>query len=127
MREALSIMLVVMLVSPTASAQPPRRTLKEQVLIISPGSAVEVQLADKTKLRGRLGTVSDNGFELQTVKDGKIDTAQVAFDQVKSIKDTTKKSFGHSVGKAFLITGIVIGTIFGIGLVVCLSTNCVGG
>ena len=54
MREALSIMLVAMLVSPTATAQPPRRILKEQVLIISPGWAVEVQLADRTKLRGRL-------------------------------------------------------------------------
>jgi hypothetical protein len=86
MREALSIMLAVMLVCPAAPAQPPASTsIKEQVLNISQGSPVEVRLADKSKLRGRLGPVTDSGFELQTVKGNKIDTAQIAFDQVKSI------------------------------------------
>lgn len=126
MREALSMMLTVMLISPAAPAQPPSSTLKEQVLNISPGSTVEVRLADKTKLRGRLGAVSDSGFELQTVKGGKIDTAKIAFDQVKSIKDTAKKSFGHSVGKGFLIAGIVIGTILGIVLIACATSGCSG-
>ena len=114
MRETLSIMLVVMLVCPAASAQPPTSaSIKEQVLNIGAGSPVEVRLADKSKLRGRLGPVTDSGFELQTVKGNKIDTAQIAFDQVKSIKDTAKRSFGHSVGRGFLIAGIVIGVIFG--------------
>ena len=115
------------LVCPAASAQPPDSTsIKEQVLNIGQGSPVEVRLADKSKLRGRLGPVTDSGFELQTVKGSKIDTAQIAFDQVKSIKDTAKRSFGHSVGRGFLIAGIVIGVIFGIGAIACVAGTCGG-
>jgi len=55
MRETVSIILVAILVSPATWAQPPDRTLKEQVLNIAPGSPVEVRLADNSKLRGRLG------------------------------------------------------------------------
>jgi hypothetical protein len=127
MRQVLSITLVLLLLSPLASAQP-RRTLKEQAMGISPGSVVEVRLVDKTKLRGRLGPVSDRGFELQTVKEGKIDTVQITFAQAKSINDTTKKSFGHSVGKGFLIAGIVIGAVIGIVAIVCVATQgCYSG
>jgi hypothetical protein len=127
MREALSIVLVVMLASPAAPAQPPAsKAIKEQVLSISPGSPVEVRLADKSKLRGRLGPVTDSGFELQTVKADKIDTVQIAFDQVKSVKDTAKKSFGHSLAKGFLIAGIVFGVILGITAVACATKGCFG-
>ena len=127
MREALSIMLAVLFVSPGAPAKSHDGTVKEQVLNISQGGVVEVRLTDKTKSRGRLGPVSDSGFELQTMKDGKIVTAQIAFGEVTSIKDTAKKSFGHSVSKGFLIAGIVIGAIFGIGAIVCLANHCIGG
>ena len=127
MREALSIILAVMLAIPATLAQPRAKWLiKETVLTISPGSPVEVRLADGSKLRGRLGTVTDDGFELQTVKGGKVDTAQIAFDQVSAIKDTTKKSFGHSLGKGFVIAGIVIGAIFAVVAITCASTNCGG-
>jgi hypothetical protein len=127
MREALSIMLVVMLASPAAPAQPPASTvIKEQVLKFGPGSPVEVRLADKSKLRGRLSPVNDSGFELQTVKGNKIDTVQISFDQVKSIKDTTKKSFGHSLAKGFLIAGIVFGVILGITAITCATKGCFG-
>lgn len=124
MRDALSIMLVVMSLSPAALAQPPvARSLKEQVLNISPGSPVEVRLTDKSKLRGRLGPVTDNAFELETVKGGKIETAHIAFDQLRSIKDTTKTSFGHSVGRGFLIAGIVIGTIIAASAIAVAVSN----
>ena len=129
MREALSIMLVFLLVNPTAQAQaqpPASTTIKEQVLNISPGSIVEVRLADKSKLRGRLGSVTDSGFELQTVKGGKIDSAQIAFDQVKSVKDTAKKSFGHSLAKGFLIAGIVMGVMAAILGILCATKGCTG-
>lgn len=127
MREALSIMLALILVIPAAQAQSPAsRSIKEQVLNISAGSVVEVRLADKSKLRGRLGPVTESGFELQSVKGNKINTAQIAFDQVKSIKDTAKKSFGHSVAKGFLIAGIVIGVIMGITAILCATRGCYG-
>lgn len=45
MREPVSMILIAMLVSPATWAQPPGRTLKEQVLNIAPGSPVEVRLA----------------------------------------------------------------------------------
>lgn len=85
---------------------------------------MEVRLTNKSKLKGRLGPVTEGGFEVQTVKGEKIDTVQIRFDEVKSIKDTARKSFGHSVGKALLITGIVFGVIFGIVAIVCVSGGC---
>jgi hypothetical protein len=60
------------------------------------------------------------------VKGGKIEAAQIAFDQVKSIKDTAKRSFAHSVGRGFLIAGIVIGAIFGIVAIGCWVGTCGG-
>jgi len=58
---------------------------------------------------------------------GRRRAGEIAFDQVTSIKDTAKKSFGHSVSEGFLIAGIVIGAIFGIGAIVCLANTWMTG
>lgn len=58
--------------------------------------------------RGCLRAVSDSGFELQTEREGRIDTGQISFERVKQVRDLDQKSFGHSLGKGFLIAAIVI-------------------
>ena len=122
MRQMFAVFLAILLAN-ASIAQPAFQSSKEMVLKIPAGSPVEVRLTDNTKLRGRLGNVSDTGFELQAVKNGKVDTVQVAFDQLKSIKNTGKESFGHSLGKGFLIGGIVVGAIFLVSVIFVAATG----
>jgi hypothetical protein len=104
-------------------AQPPKpreQVLKEQLVEIPAGSIVEVKLENKQKLRGKLGAVSDAGFELQSVRDGKISTSNVAINEVRSIKAKDKgMATGWKIG---------LGVLAGIGafvviLVVAAAAN----
>lgn len=120
-RQPLAILLIFLLTSPVLAQPANPIEVKTQALNISPGSSVEVRMLDKTKLLGRLGAISDTGFELQTLQGAKIDTQQIVFERVKSVRDRGRKSFGHSVGKAFIVTGILIGTGIVIVLIVCAA------
>ena len=95
----------------TASGQSPKRshdeTLKAALIEIPTGSVVQVKLQDKQKLRGKIGAVTDAGFELQTLRDGKIATETFAFAQVKSVQ---LKNQGLSTG-----VKITVGVIAGVG------------
>jgi hypothetical protein len=110
--------------APSAMAQAtksPSQTIKERVIEIPAGSVVDVRLENKEKLRGKLGAVSDAGFEVQLVRDGKIQTQTVGFDQVKSIK-----AKGQGMGTGAKVTlGILagIGIFFVVFIIVAASTG----
>jgi hypothetical protein len=81
------------------SPKPHEQALKEHLIEIPAGSIVEVKLENKQKLRGKLGAVNDTGFELQTVRDGKIVTQNILLNDVKSIKAIGKgMSTGWKIG-----------------------------
>ena len=89
--------------------------LKERLTLIPVGSIIEVQLMSKQKIRGRLGALTDSGFELQHAGDGKIVTEIVAFDSVKSVKVVGKDlNFAAKVIIGTLIAGGVAAAIGGI-------------
>jgi len=103
-------------------AAPSTQSLKEQFTQIPGGSIVEVKLASKQKIRGRLGSISDSGFDLQFTKAGKIVTENLAFDNVQSVKIIGQ---GWSTGKRIVVgTLIGAGVLFIIGLVGCLAGGC---
>ena len=108
MRQVLAVVLAVLTAAPILPGQ---TGSKEKVLAIPAGSTVEVRLKDKTRLSGRLGAVSDAGFELQTTRSGTIGTQQIAFDNLRSIKNTGHGSSTHGVGKGLIITLIVVGAV----------------
>ena len=124
MRQALAILLVVLLCVP-CTAQVRASSVKEQVLTIARDAAVEVRLTDGSKQKGRLGAVSDAGFELQTERQGKIATELVGFEKVKSVKQLHRESTGRSIGRTMMITGIVVGTVFGVIILVTVLLNAV--
>ena len=64
----------------------PKPSLKERLLEVPPGTMIEVRLLNKKKVRGRLGELTDQGFSVQTAQGNKIETQQVAFNDVKSFK-----------------------------------------
>lgn len=129
MREVLSLLLTILLASPAtpAAGRDSLEQTKKNVLSMSAGSSVEVTLNDRTRLRGRLGAVNDNDFTVDVFKDGKIQPAQVRFQDVKSVKiakANQNMSAGAKAGWAFLIIGIVLAAIVGIG---CAAGSCGSG
>ena len=64
-------------------------TIKEQVVMIPTGSIIEVKLLQKggSKIKGKLGSVTDESFVVQSVKSGKVTNEKVAFADVKSVKE----------------------------------------
>jgi len=120
MRRTLATALAILLVlssSPSFAAAPqgqtpgaPAAALKQQLVSIPAGAVVEVRLQQKgsAKLTGKLGTVTDEGFEVQTVKSGKVSTEKLAFADVKSVKE--KKGM-HIVPKSLILAGVVIGIL----------------
>jgi hypothetical protein len=86
------------------------QTLKEQLLEIPPGTIVEVRLMNRERLRGRLGEASDEGFSLQTVRGNKIQTRNIAFDELKSVKKLEGSHTGKTAGY------IILGGLAGIGV-----------
>ena len=96
--------------------------LKERLTLIPGGSIIEVKLGNKQKIRGRLGSVSDSGFEVQHTRNDQVVTEAVAFDAVKSVKVTGKGM--HFAEKVVIGTLIAIGVVALVGVIVCRSSGC---
>ncbi len=97
--------------SQAAASQGP--TIKEQALLIPSGSAVEVRLTNKERLKGRIGNVSEDGVALKYTKANNLAERQIAFSEIRSIKILG----GHSaVGRGVLYglagVGAVIVVLF---------------
>lgn len=80
--------------------------IKERLLELPPGSLIEVRLLNKQKLRGKLGQMDDEGFNLTAVKQGKVVTQKIAFSELKSFKQVTsaKVKTGHTF--LYILAGI---------------------
>ena len=99
--------IVASLVLALSQAAVAQSTVQDAAVKISKGSAVEVRLKDGQKLRGRLGEVSSSSFTLQTTKDGKVDSRDLAFDDVKSLKPKRDKGRNIALGVGLGIAGCV--------------------
>jgi hypothetical protein len=108
-RQAVAVVLILTLAGLPAAAQSTQPTLKERVLEIKPHALVEVKLLEKgrPKLRGRIHSVTDQGFSLRVARGDKIEDATVAFADLKSIK--VKE--GHHPGR-----DITLGILAGVGV-----------
>lgn len=101
------------------SATPSRIHIKDKVMTMPAGSVVELKLADKRKLKGRLGTIDDVGFELQSVQGGRVLNERVPFESVLSIK-AAKDGMG-TAAKVGLGVLAGIGVLALVGLIIGLA------
>jgi hypothetical protein len=108
--------------SPSQATAPTPGDLREGLTLIPAGSVIEVKLANKHSIRGRLGALTDSGFELQHASDGKIVTEVVAFNSAKSVKVVGKGL--NFVAKVFIGIGIVAGVIGVIVGIACAAGGC---
>jgi hypothetical protein len=82
----ISIFLAGVLALPAQDSPP---SVKERALGTSSGSIVEVKLSGKnkpSKVRGRIGEVNDEGFDLMVARESGDELRNIPFLQVKSLK-----------------------------------------
>jgi hypothetical protein len=96
-------------------SQPPKPTLKEQVVLIPLGSVIEVTLVSKQKLKGRIGGVSDAGFDFQYVEKDQTTSRTLRYDEVRSVKVK-----GRGMSTAGKVTLGVLAGVGGVFLVLIL-------
>ena len=86
MLRQVALFCVWLMIWPLQASQAVKPTLKEQVVLINPGSVIEVVLKNKEKFSGRIGAVTDTGFDVQYVVKDQTTMRTVPFDQVKKVK-----------------------------------------
>lgn len=124
MRRMLAIVLTIVFVfasKPGYSALTPGQEpskgagdLTQQLAMIRPGTVVEVRMhQNRRKITGRLGPVTDEGFEIEATKSGQISSEYVRLGDVESVK--AKKGMRRLykilivVGVVWVIMGVVVG------------------
>lgn len=100
----------------------PRLNIRERVLSLPAGSVVEVKLEDTRKLKGRLGSIDDNGFELQFLQGNQVTTERVPFDGVRSVKGVEQGM--RTSSKVILGALAGVGVFFLVLIAVCLGGAC---
>jgi hypothetical protein len=82
-------------------------TLKERLLEVPPGTMIEVRLRDKQKIRGRLGEIDDEGFNLTAVQGEKVVKQKIAYTELKSFKKVEGAKAGHALLYALAGIGVL--------------------
>ena len=95
-------------------------SLKQQVVRIPAGAVTEVKLHQKgsKKITGRLGSITDEGFEIQTVESGKVSSEKLAFADVESVKEKHGMSL---LTKTLIVTLAVVGALALIGGIIAAT------
>jgi hypothetical protein len=96
-----------------------RPSPEEQVRALDTHTPVEVRFVDGSKLRGWIGEVSPTGFLLSHETNHQLTNSQVAFDQVRAVKQVGNVKPSHTIRNVLIGVGITvaaIGIIFGIGV-----------
>lgn len=94
-----------------------RPSPQDQVRAIDTNSPVEVRFMDGAKLRGWIGEISDTGFVLSHEVRRQSTKSQVAFDQVRAVKQVQSVKPCHTVRNVLIGVSIplaAVGIIFGI-------------
>lgn len=112
-REVLSVVMAMLLVANfNYAGSAPQVDLKDdaktRVRAIPLGSLVDVRLNNNEKIRGRMGEVPDEGFLIQTVQGGKVETRKIAFTDMKSVKFVHKS---HTTRNILLVAGIAVAVL----------------
>ena len=116
--------LIGTLLSLSLSCQAAHLTAQERILALPPQSFIEVKLADKTKVRGRLDKIETDGFIVTTpaADQASVIERRISFREVKAVKQLKDEPGpgGQIAGEAgrtglrFAITAVVVVVIIAI-------------
>jgi hypothetical protein len=104
MRQTVSLVLVLALLTHFGSAASGAESVASQITGIQVGTSVELRLKNKQTLRGTRGEVSASGFTLANPNGG---NREITFDEVASVKQLTRKS--HTTRN--ILIGVGIGVV----------------
>ena len=86
----LGVTLCVLLIAEPASSQPAPSSTREQISVMAVNSNLEVKLRDGKKLKGKLVSAGEMGFELRPPKGGfsrrAADIVTIPYSDVQSVK-----------------------------------------
>lgn len=125
LRESIAIMIAcAVLQSASAASGWPQVAggdgdVQDRIRALPPGSTLELKLTNEEKLKGKLGSVGPEGFELRIAREGTITARKVAFTEVRSMRLRHGMSTGAKIGLgvgifagvAVLVTALVLGAI----------------
>ena len=102
------------------SATSQERTVQQQVVEIPTGNLVEVRLTDRSKTRGRIGKISEEGFLLTAAKGNQVEEQKLAFSDVTSVKAIEHEGSGRKNATYILVGAVAaVGTLFLIAAASC--------
>ncbi len=81
---------------------------KEQVVQLSPGSLVKITMRNNEKLKGTLGEVSAESFDLKIRKADKTESRKMRYDDVKSITPAIKHPIRDPLIALAVVAGVVV-------------------
>jgi hypothetical protein len=109
MRQLLSVVLLLGILTRSVPAAPDTATVTTQIAAMPLGTNIELRLKNNQKIRGARGAVSSTGFALV---DAHAAEQQIAFDDVASVKlfkpkAHTGRNILIGVGLTLLVLGII--------------------
>ncbi len=117
MRQVICLALVLLMMTHLGSTAFGADYVTSQIAGIPTGANIEVRLNNKLTLRGARGEVATSGFTLLNPGTG---DRQLAFDDVTSVKQLSKKS--HTTRNALIVVGI--GVVVTVAVVAIHIKNC---
>ncbi|MBZ5593382.1 MAG: hypothetical protein LAP39_14160 [Acidobacteriia bacterium] len=86
-------------------------SVKVQAAKIKGGAKIAVRLQSGEQIRGRMGQISDSGFNVEPLKAGKGMTRTIAFDQVESLRPV-KSHIVIYIVVGVVTAGLIVGIIY---------------
>lgn len=92
---------------------------------IPTGSIVEVRTNAKEKIRGRIGEATEQNFVVQRVKNEKVESLNLSYQDVKNIKIAAgAQGTGSKVGRT--VAYVVLGGLATLGIIVLIAVAAWG-
>jgi hypothetical protein len=111
LRPLVSTILSILLIPGYSFGGPQTPDAKVQAGKIKPGRKIAVKLTSGEQVRGRMGQISDSGFNVEPLKAGKGMTRTIAFDQVESLKPV-KSHIAIYIVVGVVAVGLIVGIIY---------------
>ncbi len=85
MRQTIAALMCLLLARPVLG-QGADPSIQQKVVMIPLGSPIELRLKNNVRLRGRLDQVFTDSFEIKIAMGDRVETRQIGFADVKSLK-----------------------------------------
>lgn len=102
-----------------AGAPPAQEPLaRAAVADIARDAPVEVRTTGRQKVRGRLGAVWEDGFEVRQIREGRVEAQAFSFNEVRSIRELS-----HPARESRVLLGVLVALGLTLALLLALAAR----